>query len=54
MPEAKAAIRAVEVVPRLDPMTSGYIRSTSISPSPTRGVRVDVKTELDWMDGEVL
>ena len=48
LPEANAAIKAVDVVPKLDPMTMGYMRSTSINPSPTRGVRVEVKTELDW------
>lgn len=45
---ANAARRAVVVVPMLDPRVSGYTRSIEMTPMPTSGVRVEVKTELDW------
>ncbi|KAK2717522.1 hypothetical protein QYM36_006341, partial [Artemia franciscana] len=45
---ANAAIKDVVVVPMFEPRVSGYTRSTVITPTPTRGVRADVKTEDDW------
>merc|ERR1719495_973786 len=46
--EAKAARRLVVVVPIFDPKVSGYARSSDTKPAPARGVRVLVKTLLDW------
>ena len=39
---------AVVVVPMLLPRVRGYILSILITPSPTRGVRVEVNTLLLW------
>lgn len=36
----------VIVVPILEPRVRGYIRSSSITPMPTSGVKVEVKIEL--------
>jgi hypothetical protein len=44
--EARAANMAVVVVPMLLPRVRGYILSMLITPSPTRGVRVEVNTLL--------
>ena len=45
---ARAARSEVVVVPMFDPNVSGYIRFKLTTPMPTRGVNVEVKTELDW------
>jgi len=45
--EARAAKSDVVVVPILDPRVKGYTHSIETTPTPTKGVRVDVKTELD-------
>lgn len=44
---AKAARIEVVVVPMLAPRVIGYILSRPITPTPTKGVRADVKIELD-------
>ena len=44
--DARAARMAVKVVPMLAPSVSGYMRSRCRIPTPTSGVRADVKTEL--------
>ena len=46
--DAKAASRPVVVVPIFDPRVSGYILFKLITPIPTSGVKVEVKTELLW------
>ena len=35
------------LIPKLDPRVSGYTLSTEMTPIPTNGVRVAVKTEED-------
>lgn len=45
---AMAASRPVAVVPMLEPRVNGYIRSRVMTPTPTSGVRAEVKTELLW------
>ena len=38
----------VTVVPMFEPSVNGNTRSIVTKPIPTNGVKVDVKTELDW------
>ena len=35
-------------VPMLAPSTVGYMRSTEMTPTPTRGVRAEVVMDDDW------
>ena len=44
---AKAAKMPVPVVPMFDPKVSGKARSMVTTPTPMRGVRAEVKMELD-------
>jgi hypothetical protein len=44
---ARAARRLVVVVPIFEPRVKGYTRSIVINPTPTRGVKADVKTDDD-------
>lgn len=48
MSVASAASIPVVVVPMLEPIDKGYIRSMLTTPMPTKGVKVEVKMELDW------
>lgn len=45
---ARAANTPVAVVPMLAPRVNGKARSRDTTPTPIRGVRADVKMELDW------
>ena len=45
--EAKAANIPVAVVPIFEPNVKGYTLSKATIPRPTRGVRAEVKIELD-------
>ena len=38
----------VKVVPMLAPRVMGSILATGKTPMPTKGVRAEVVTELDW------
>ena len=44
---ARAARMPVAVVPMFAPKVSGKARSRDTTPTPIRGVRAEVKTELD-------
>lgn len=46
--EARAARIPVAVVPMLEPNVNGYIRSNLRHPTPTNGVKADVKTDELW------
>ena len=46
--DANAARIPVKVVPILLPKVSGKILSKSTNPKPTNGIKLEVKTELDW------